>query len=36
MNASGQVELRIFGFGATATTGTMRVENQLTITGSVH
>lgn len=36
VNASGQVELRIFGFGATATTGTMRVENQLTITGSVH
>ena len=35
-NASGQVELRIFGFAASATTGTMRIENQLTISGSVH
>jgi len=35
-NASGQVELRIFGFAASANTGTMRIENQLTISGSMH
>ena len=32
---SGMLELRVFGYAAAATTGTMRVENQLTIMGTV-
>jgi hypothetical protein len=29
------VELRVYGYGATDATGTMRIQHQLTITGSV-
>jgi hypothetical protein len=32
---SGMLELRVYGFAAQASTGTMRIENQLVITGSV-
>jgi hypothetical protein len=34
-SASGTLELRIFGFAAAATTGTMRVQNTMSITGAV-
>jgi hypothetical protein len=33
--ASGMLELRVSGFAAGASTGTMRIENQLVITGTV-
>jgi hypothetical protein len=29
------LEVRVYGFGASATTGTMRIQNTLTITGSL-
>lgn len=32
---SGMLEIRIFGYGATATSGTMRVQNDLAVTGSL-
>jgi hypothetical protein len=32
---TGMIELRVFGFAAPASTGTMRIENQLTIMGTV-
>ena len=35
-NATGALEIRIYGFSATASGGTMRVENTLTVTGSLH
>jgi hypothetical protein len=35
-NASGAIELRIYGYGATGATGTMRVQNTLTVSGSIH
>ena len=34
--ATGAVEIRIYGYGATGTSGTMRVENTFTVTGSIH
>lgn len=34
--ATGMIELRIYGYGATATSGTFRVQNTLTISGSLH
>ena len=34
--ASGMVELRVFGYSASSTSGTMRIQNTLTLTGSVH
>ncbi len=33
--STGQLELRIFGFAATASGGTMRIQNTLTVTGRV-
>ena len=33
--ASGMLELRVHGYAAAATTGTMRIQNQLTIMGTV-
>jgi len=33
--ASGNLEIRIYGFGATATSGTMRVQNELSVTGAL-
>jgi hypothetical protein len=35
-SATDTLEVRIYGFHATATTGTMRVQNTLTATGAVH
>lgn len=32
---SGTIELRVLGFAASASTGTMRIENQLSVMGSV-
>jgi len=32
---SGNLEIRIYGYAATGSTGTMRLQNQLSITGSV-
>jgi len=34
--ASGMVELRVFGYSAPSTGGTMRIQNTLSLTGSVH
>ena len=34
-HASGMIELRIYGFAATAATGTMRVQNDLIVNGSL-
>ena len=34
--ATGAVEIRVYGFGATSTGGTMRVEGTLTVSGSLH
>ncbi len=34
-NASGMIELRIYGFAATAGTGTMRVQNDLIVNGAL-
>jgi hypothetical protein len=34
-HASGTVELRIYGYAATGTSGTMRVENAFTVSGSL-
>jgi len=34
-NATTALEVRIYGFAASATTGTMRVQNTLSITGSL-
>ncbi len=33
--AGGMLEIRIYGSGATATTGTMRIQNTLSVTGTV-
>jgi hypothetical protein len=33
--ATGQVEIRIYGFGATSASGTFRIENTFTVTGSL-
>jgi hypothetical protein len=33
---SGNLELRIYGFGATGTIGTMRVQNTLSVSGTLH
>ena len=33
--ASGMLELRVYGFSATSAAGTMRVQNTLTVTGSI-
>jgi hypothetical protein len=33
-NASGTLEVRIYGYDATSTSGTLRIENTLTLTGS--
>ncbi len=30
------IELRVYGFGATATGGTMRIQNTVTINGTIH
>ena len=35
-NASAMVELRVFGYSASASGGTMRIQNTLTLTGSLH
>ncbi|HEX7704233.1 MAG TPA: hypothetical protein VF403_26000, partial [Kofleriaceae bacterium] len=35
-NAHGALELRVFGYSATATTGTMRIQNTMSITGALH
>ena len=32
---SGMIELRVLGFSASASTGTLRIENQLSVTGTV-
>ena len=34
--SSGAVEVRIYGFGASSTSGTMRIENTLTVSGALH
>lgn len=34
--AHGALELRVFGYSASAATGTMRIENTLSITGALH
>jgi hypothetical protein len=33
--ATGVLELRVYGFSASATTGTMRIQNTLSITGAL-
>jgi hypothetical protein len=33
---TGAVELRVYGFSAQAATGTMRIQNKLTVTGALH
>lgn len=35
MDASGAVEIRIYGYAATSTGGTFRIQNTLTVSGSV-
>jgi hypothetical protein len=35
-NATTQIELRVYGFGATASAGTFRIQHTLTISGSLH
>jgi hypothetical protein len=35
-STSGNLEIRIYGFGATGSIGTMRVENTLSISGTLH
>ena len=35
VSATGALEVRIYGFAASATTGTMRVQNMLSVTGSL-
>jgi hypothetical protein len=35
-DASGMLEIRVYGTGATATTGTMRIQNTFSVTGAVH
>ena len=35
-NAHGALELRLFGFSASAATGTMRIQNTMSITGAFH
>jgi len=32
----GALELRVLGYSATATTGTMRIQNTMSITGALH
>ena len=32
---SGTLEVRVFGFGATGASGTMRVQGSLTVTGTI-
>jgi len=34
-NASGTVEVRIYGYGAAATTGTLRLQNTISLVGSL-
>jgi len=34
-SATSALEVRIYGFAATATTGTMRVQNTLSVTGAL-
>ncbi len=34
--ATGAVEIRVYGFGATSSGGTMRIEGTLTVSGSLH
>ncbi|CAN5720994.1 hypothetical protein BH11MYX2_BH11MYX2_27760 [soil metagenome] len=34
-SASGMLEIRVYGSGASATTGTMRIQNTLTVTGTL-
>ncbi len=34
-NATGAIELRVYGYAATGASGTMRVENTVTISGSI-
>jgi hypothetical protein len=34
--ATGAIEIRVFGFAASGTGGTMRIQNTLTVTGSLH
>lgn len=33
--ATGAIELRVYGYGATGTTGTFRIQNTLTVSGSL-
>ena len=33
--STGSLELRVYGYSASATTGTMRIQNQLSITGAI-
>jgi hypothetical protein len=33
--SSGPLEIRIYGYGAMGATGTMRVQNTLTVTGTL-
>lgn len=35
-NQSGTLEIRIYGYGGTAASGTMRIQNTLTATGTLH
>jgi hypothetical protein len=35
-SSSGALELRVYGYGAVDVGGTMRVQNTLTITGTLH
>ena len=35
MNATGAIEIRVYGYAATATGGTFRLQNALTVTGSL-
>jgi hypothetical protein len=35
-STSGSVEIRIYGFSASSTSGTMRLQNTLSVTGSLH
>ena len=35
-SATSALEIRIYGFAASATTGTMRVQNMLSVTGALH
>lgn len=35
-SATAAIEIRIYGYGATAASGTMRIQNDLTVSGALH